>query len=1036
MIQRDSIAGTLLVLLSLSTSMLAAQDAKPGVDKFAEIAAQKNDYRNRNLVATEPPSITKRLLPLDAEPAATAFPTAEKMTTAEQLRAELARQRERHGPFLKDLAPRLEEERLRVPLKSFDWRVETEQDRTEFTATLAGQGKWEPVTIPHYGPPMGRAVTYYRTEFDVTPAMLEKGALFVHFKGVDYKAHVFVNGALLGSHEGYFAPFEFECTQHAKNGKNVLLVKVENDYIMLGNSADLGFLPGGTEYQGDKIFACGGPCWDDPAVGWHECPPGMGIYQDVTLEARRRVHLHDLFVRPLDEDGKAEAWIEVFNCDPKPENLTLELSVFGQNFTAAAVQSQSQPAANVMAGVNCYKIPLTIPEPRRWTLEAPWLYQIQVKLLGADKKVLDTASRQFGLRSFRMEYVEEPKGRMYLNGKGIKLRGANTMGAFQQCVMRKDWKQLIDDILLAKITNMNFIRLTQTPVQPEIYDFCDRLGLMLQTDLPNFAHIKRNQYCEEVRQAEEMERLVRSHPSNVMITYMNEPSPNAAGNPQKNLTRAEMTQFFESADRVVHIANPDRVIKAVDGDYDPPGPGMPDNHCYCGWYNGHGVDLGALHKGFWQNVKPGWLYGCGEFGAEGLDPVELMRKRYPAPWLPQTADEEKTWSPNSIPGAQTGRMHYHFFETPHLLAEWSRRGQAHQAWVTKLMTEAFRRDRRMHSFAIHLFIDNFPSGWMKTIMDCERGPKAAWFAYREALTPLAVNLRTDRQAFFAGEPIEVEAWICNDRNEVPAGATLHYQIEYDGKISQSGSSPATIAPLDAIYQGTLPLTAPKVPTRGVATVRLGLLDAGGKVLHDTAVALDIFPNDPYQPPRIYVIGAPGSKAAQLAEGLGAKPVFEGPIHDDDAIIISDLQAFVKAKAEISQAVRNGARALFLELPDGTHRVGEVEFSVGGTPTGQHFVSRDTGHPDVEGFLPNDFKFWCNARHDRPTTLLNASTFDAAGWQPILLSFGKMAAGGKDDGRGRWSICQVELAGRTAGNPVATILARRLLGQRAAETSKK
>ena len=95
------------------------------------------------------------------------------------------------------------------------------------------------------------------------------------------------------------------------------MVKVENDFIMLGNSADWGFLPGGAEYQGDKIFACGGPCWDDPAVGWHECPPGMGIYQDVTIEARRPVHLHDIFVRPLDEQGKAEAWIEVFNSRPE-----------------------------------------------------------------------------------------------------------------------------------------------------------------------------------------------------------------------------------------------------------------------------------------------------------------------------------------------------------------------------------------------------------------------------------------------------------------------------------------------------------------------------------------------------------------------------------------------------------------------------------------------------------------------------------------------------------------------------------------------
>ena len=79
------------------------------------------------------------------------------------------------------------------------------------------------------------------------------------------------------------------------------------------------------------------------------------------------------------------------------------------------------------------------------------------------------------------------------------------MGAFQRCVMRKDWNQLIDDILLAKITNMNYIRLTQTPVQSEIYDYCDRLGLMLQTDLPLFGNVKRNQFCEVVREAEEMD---------------------------------------------------------------------------------------------------------------------------------------------------------------------------------------------------------------------------------------------------------------------------------------------------------------------------------------------------------------------------------------------------------------------------------------------------------------------------------------------------------------------------------------------------
>ena len=61
------------------------------------------------------------------------------------------------------------------------------------------------------------------------------------------------------------------------------------------------------------------------------------------------------------------------------------------------------------------------------------------------------------------------------------------MGFEQNDVMREDFEQLINDILLAKLCNMNFFRLTQRPVQKEVYDYCDRIGLMTQTDLPLLA---------------------------------------------------------------------------------------------------------------------------------------------------------------------------------------------------------------------------------------------------------------------------------------------------------------------------------------------------------------------------------------------------------------------------------------------------------------------------------------------------------------------------------------------------------------------
>ena len=310
------------------------------------------------------------------------------------------------------------------------------------------------------------------------------------------------------------------------------------------------------------------------------------------------------------------------------------------------------------------------------------------------------------------------------------------MGAFQQCVIRKDWQQLIDDILLAKITHMNYIRLTQTPVQPEIYDYCDRLGLMLQTDLPLFGNVKRNQFCEVVRQAEEMERLVRSHPSNIMVTYINEPFPNASGNPQRNLTREEMTRLFEAADMV--------------GAHGEPRPG---------------------HQG---------------------------------------------------------------------------------------------RRRRL------------------------RSARAG-----DARQPLLLRL----------------------------------------------------------------VQRPRHRPRGAAQ---GLLAAG------------------------------------------------------------------EAESQVAEAVRAGATALFLELPEGKHRIAQTEVAVGGTPTGLHFVSRDTGHRLVAGFHPEDFKFWYDARVDHPTPLLRTPGFQASGWEPVLLTHQALAAGCKAEGKGCWCICQMELAGRTVGNAVAAIFARRLL----------
>jgi len=1030
-----------LVLLATMVCCINIMNAQQKTtDNFAKIGNMESAIRTHLLKENLPEPLPDKFLPVRNNKSA-AFKPFDLMDSKEELIAELSSIREKYKPFLANHAPLIKETRKRVSITDAFWRIETDDDIKDFSNVLEGKGSWERVKLPHFGPPLGRAVTYYRKEFQLTNEMLNKKSLFLCFKSVDYIAHVYVNGSYLGSHEGFFAPFEFNFTKYARDRKNVIVVKVVNDYSTTGFANTEG------EYLiGDKIFGATNLGYDEPVIGWHHSPAGMGIYQDCYIEARSPLHINDLFVRPLPDSGVAEIWMEVNNYYEKNQGVSFKLSVYGQNFEDVIIEDLVYEPATVNIpgmgdlakptdwahikldmgyGVNFLKTRVKIKNPRLWNNETPWLYQLQVKMYDGKDQLTDMRSQQFGMRSFTMDTLSIPKGAMYLNGEKIRLRGANTMGFMQQDVFRKNWDQLIDDILLAKICNMNYFRLTQRPVQSEIYEFCDMLGMMTQSDLPLFGGLRPNKWAEAVKQAEEMERLVRSHPCNIMITYINERGPNAFGYPQRNMsTYGEYARLFTACDQAVHMANPDRVIKAADGDYDPPSPGLPDNHCYNGWYNGHGLGLGELHQGHWIPTKPNWYYACGEFGAEGLDPENVMRKYYPGEWLPQSAEEEKNWNPSKISKAQTQNFHYLWFNTQYTMKDWIEESQKHQAWATKILTEAFRRDKNMVSFAIHLFIDAWPAGWMKTIMDVDRQPKKSFFVYRDALTPLMANLRTDRYDFTTGDKIRVEAWIYNDLNTVPRNYILRYQFEKKGKVVFANSITPEIPLNSTKFQGYIEFDAPEVSKRTKYILRLGLFDNDGNEISQSVLDLEVFPEliaNGYK-----VFAATGKNVGNsILKEAGILPVQS--IEDATVILIDDYQWYRQNKNKVDDLVAAGKRAVFLELPVGNQQVGHSKIEIVSTIMGEYyFVSPTTGHNMVKWAEPMDFKFWYNNEKKCVRPFVN-KVFRAEGWTPVLNSGltswtgdqgPYLAAAEKKSGKGSYIICQLQLDYRIDENPVA------------------
>ncbi len=946
-------------------------------DHFGAIAANEIGSKRAPLVFPEPTPKNGVLFPLAAPETGIPTEVYKKIDTREEVDFEIEKLKTKYAPFMQRLAPVPAKTRETLTLSAFQMREETEEDRADFTRVLRGEGEWDNITVPYYFGPTGAAVTHYRTVFEQKKPTADK-AVYLHFDGVDYIAEVFLNGYLIGTHEGFFGAFEFDATPYLHDGENTLVVTVRNDYVYGGNQGPTA-VP--VRLEGDKMYAATGFGYDDSAVGWHHCPPGMGICQGVVVKVRPRIFISDIYVRPLIESSEYEVWCEVFNTDHMPPDaVSLSYSVYGRNFERTVLENyeytpitfQNEARGDMVSrsdleneekmksamkltfhkGANLVKLRFPMENIRLWDLDTPFLYEAQITL-SVNGKACDTAVSSFGMRSFTEDMESTPKGMFYLNGKSIRLRGANTMGYEQQDVLRGDMDMLLYDMLMAKVCNMNFLRLTQRPVQKEIYELCDMIGLMIQTDLPLFTVMRRTKFAEGVRQTEEMERLIRPHASCVLISYMNEPMANGNNRPHRHLVRDEMEAFFEALDTAVRFLNPDRVIKHIDGDYDPPDNTLPDNHVYCTWYNGHGVDMGKLHRGYWLGVKEGWYYGCGEFGAEGLDPVPLMRARYPKEWLPATPEEEKAWEPGRIQDAQSGNMHFFYYDTQDNLEDWVRESHKHQAFGTKLQTEAFRRDPNMITFALHLFIDAWPSGWMKTVVDCERNPKPAFFTYRDALTPLMVSIRNDKKTYFAGEEARIELFVCNDTHTVSDGHKLVMElIDEDGEVVLSGKYDAAFGENSSFMQGDIAFHAPYTKDRAGYTLRVILRSANGKVLHYAEEDITVFARE------------------EKSEGT--------------AIVVSGAE-FTERQDELIALAKDGKTVVVQTLRPGKYDIDGTEVKV--KPCGMralHFVSRKTGHPLVDGFTPYDFRLWYDEAADMMTPILRY-TFLAEGMKPILTS---------------------------------------------------
>lgn len=200
---------------------------------------------------------------------------------------------------------------------------------------------------------------WYKRTFSVPSAWKNKD-IMLNFGAVDWKADVFVNDILIGSHKGGFTPFSFNITPYLTGKNNQKLV------VRVWDPSDKGYQPRGKQTS-------------RPEGIWYT--PVTGIWQTVWLEPVAAAHVTSVKSISNIDNNTLNVTVGT-SCDCNSGIVTVKLLDKGQVVASAK-------------GVQGKELRLSVQNPTLWSPSNPYLYDMTVSL-SKDGKVLDESKIIYG----------------------------------------------------------------------------------------------------------------------------------------------------------------------------------------------------------------------------------------------------------------------------------------------------------------------------------------------------------------------------------------------------------------------------------------------------------------------------------------------------------------------------------------------------------------------------------------------------------------------------------------------------------------
>ncbi len=367
-----------------------------------------------------------------------------------------------HASFI-PMANSIEASSSRTHLLNGTWKfnyADKPADRPlDFFENRYNDAGWKTITVPSnwelqgFGTPIYTNVNYpfpknppfinhsfnpvgtYRTSFEV-PASWAGQEVVLHFGSVSGCMYVWVNGRQVGMSKVAKTAAEFNITPMLQPGANTLAVQVYRWHDC--------------SYLEDQDF-------------WRL----SGIEREVMLIARPATHISDIEIKSTLDDSHQTGLFSLhvlLNKNPAA-NTTIKVVLNdkeGKNILSKTITGNTGTLAFAEK----------IAAVKTWSAEKPHLYQCIITLVGADGHQTEVIKQTVGFRR-----VEIKNGQLLVNGQRILVKGVNRHEHDEHLGHVPTYQMMLKDVLLMKQFNINTVRTSHYPNDPEWYRLCDEYGL-------------------------------------------------------------------------------------------------------------------------------------------------------------------------------------------------------------------------------------------------------------------------------------------------------------------------------------------------------------------------------------------------------------------------------------------------------------------------------------------------------------------------------------------------------------------------------